>query len=687
MDSVPALTAQSEVQGNGLGGGSLFGMDGVAFGMEVCLDHGEARLDTFYRPGGGAKQGDPLPQVLLIPSCGMNIGSGPIRTVPNGYVFNVDGGCYLYSVLRVNDGQYSCDKHIAQTSAVPGECTGTLNEHGSHWFCRQPHNVTNAHRPFNCWCFAPHTPAAPGQCPCGQNLIQQPGGAAYVCPRNHSYSVHRRGACWCAGNHTAGAPGACPCGRTYWTAQYHHCPQVHNLGGAHRQDICWCGALHTAAVPGNCACGQAFANWGGGWFGCPRMHSNTGIHDNGACWCGNPNHALIAPGACPCGATLVAGTYHACIGPHNQALLHGAGTCAGACTQTHTAALPGTCVTCARPLSAGQVHACPGYFEQFVQHHKGAVCPACPGQHTTALPGACPVCNTTLEARQVYYCDFDNLNAFHMEGPCVPCGGNHTQAAPGACAVCNTTMTRRVYYHCGAHGAQFAAQCASCNTALAPIAYYYCDNIHNLAAAFDAAGVCATCNRPHAGATFFTCPEYHNQRNPQIAAGPCGACGTARRAVPYFYCADRHNQNQLSATPGACPTCTRNRAARPYFYCSQPHALMAQQAAGGVCGVCATALVAVDYHYCPEKHAHWAYDTQNNNCAHGPCLAPKVGAYDTAYKRIGTSIAPSWGPTDVNAAGVTDANGAVQWNTYFRSNWGRIRVYPVRALPPGQTVP
>jgi hypothetical protein len=60
-------------------GGSMFTVDGIKFGLEVCLDHGQKRL-------AGAEG----IKVHLIPSCGMDIGSD-LFCVNKGIVFNVDG--------------------------------------------------------------------------------------------------------------------------------------------------------------------------------------------------------------------------------------------------------------------------------------------------------------------------------------------------------------------------------------------------------------------------------------------------------------------------------------------------------------------------------------------------------------------------------------------------------------------
>lgn len=66
-------------------GGSIFTVDGVTIGLEVCLDHAATRgSGTAGRLEHAANI-----QVQLIPSAGMSIGK--LRTLPGGIVFNVDG--------------------------------------------------------------------------------------------------------------------------------------------------------------------------------------------------------------------------------------------------------------------------------------------------------------------------------------------------------------------------------------------------------------------------------------------------------------------------------------------------------------------------------------------------------------------------------------------------------------------
>ena len=82
-DTKGATTAEttSEKTTSGLGGGSLFTVDGVEFGVDVCLDHAQSRL----------KNSGETVHIHLIPSCGMSIIDANIAIKSNGFVFNVDG--------------------------------------------------------------------------------------------------------------------------------------------------------------------------------------------------------------------------------------------------------------------------------------------------------------------------------------------------------------------------------------------------------------------------------------------------------------------------------------------------------------------------------------------------------------------------------------------------------------------
>jgi hypothetical protein len=114
----------SEISASGLGGGTVFTMDGVTFGVEVCLDHAKDRLWSFCK-GPNKRAGDPKVQVQLIPSWGMSIGGSnagkEVSTVDDGLVFNVDGA-RMESVARLWDGVYSCDDHPTKTGVSGDTC-------------------------------------------------------------------------------------------------------------------------------------------------------------------------------------------------------------------------------------------------------------------------------------------------------------------------------------------------------------------------------------------------------------------------------------------------------------------------------------------------------------------------------------------------------------------------------------
>lgn len=64
---------------------SIFTIGGIKFGLEICLDHYNARLRTNRQPA------SELVQIQLIPSCGMAIQQPSVIAGPGGLVFNCDG--------------------------------------------------------------------------------------------------------------------------------------------------------------------------------------------------------------------------------------------------------------------------------------------------------------------------------------------------------------------------------------------------------------------------------------------------------------------------------------------------------------------------------------------------------------------------------------------------------------------
>jgi hypothetical protein len=82
------LSERSEVQAHLYDVSSVFdfksrGIDGITFGLEVCLDHAKEKL---------ARSKDlPAIDIQLVPSCGMSIEGGSTVARLGGYIFNCDG--------------------------------------------------------------------------------------------------------------------------------------------------------------------------------------------------------------------------------------------------------------------------------------------------------------------------------------------------------------------------------------------------------------------------------------------------------------------------------------------------------------------------------------------------------------------------------------------------------------------
>jgi len=98
-------------------GGCIFTMDGLTFGLEVCLDHWKANNVT----GAGRVATDAAKiHILLIPSYGMNIGQGGqgFYCKPNGIAFNVDGRNQGNSQVKLNAGTQGRQRQIEVSKRV-----------------------------------------------------------------------------------------------------------------------------------------------------------------------------------------------------------------------------------------------------------------------------------------------------------------------------------------------------------------------------------------------------------------------------------------------------------------------------------------------------------------------------------------------------------------------------------------
>lgn len=72
--------------GSGGNGGSIFKLDDITFGLEVCADHGLGRLKK-AKP----QAGDTFVQIQLVPSGGATITPARVAALKGGLVCNVDG--------------------------------------------------------------------------------------------------------------------------------------------------------------------------------------------------------------------------------------------------------------------------------------------------------------------------------------------------------------------------------------------------------------------------------------------------------------------------------------------------------------------------------------------------------------------------------------------------------------------
>lgn len=625
----PAAPGRSEVQGNSLGGGSVFTIDGVTFGMEICLDHLKAKLDAFYQPGGGVRSGDPMPQVQLIPSCGMSIGGGPVRCLPNGLVFNVDGGCYFYSVVRAYDGNYSCDEHRDVSVNAAGECPRPANQHERYFYCKMPHNQTALHFADKCWCpQGAHRPAALGTCACGTALVRRGATSFYECSAPHASNdgIHAPGAgCWCTVDHSGANPGKCACGGKLVKSSYFYCAHPHNL--------------HASQIAGG-ACGT-------------------------------------------CGGALVAGTCHACNGVHNHTDVHheGQGQCrtSAACAQAHTQGATGTCATCAGALTRIAGYRCASAHAKATVHFAGRC--RCGVVHAAAAPGACATCHLDLgPANGGHYCDRDH-------------NIRRRRAMAGRCGICRRDLLPRSYWACATHpGVQYRLTCSQCNARTTKQTFYYCAGSHNLRVRPVAApGRCVTCHQAFVARTDLACPGRHDQQTAvESTAGTCATCRQALAPIRAYVCTELHDRIATEHVAGACATCGQARVAVAYHHCDRPHNLRevydprhAARSHGGL------ALAQARYCFCPQQHAQDDTAEAAGRCATCASMMTKpqlVQAWSTRLVKMGSLQNPSWPLTDVDISAIRDSRGQIRWRKYFKKK-GQIAVYPIYPIPPARSAP
>lgn len=218
-------SALTELNKSGLGGGSVFTMAGITFGLEVCRDHCQNRLFNHYKT---PRKGEPLPQIALIPAWGMTIDLGPTVTVPKGLVFNVDGPTGSFAGT-MKDARFRCPYHPNAFFTAPGTCAAPG---GCYWQCPEPH------------C---HQQTAGPDCPhCRSPMLDR---TVHYCTAPYHYVLAAAPQCTC-GNKTPtlgilcttcndfSPPGNCPtCGPAAVKINVKQCDKPHlQMVGGHCAD-------------------------------------------------------------------------------------------------------------------------------------------------------------------------------------------------------------------------------------------------------------------------------------------------------------------------------------------------------------------------------------------------------------------------------------------------------------------
>lgn len=90
-----------EQTSTGLGGQSVFEMDGITFGLEICVDHANRRLRSSPPSPGQMRV-----QVQLVTSAGLQIEEYAVACIKNGVIFNVDGRT-PHSDVKLNTGTHA----------------------------------------------------------------------------------------------------------------------------------------------------------------------------------------------------------------------------------------------------------------------------------------------------------------------------------------------------------------------------------------------------------------------------------------------------------------------------------------------------------------------------------------------------------------------------------------------------
>lgn len=218
----------SEFNERGTGGGSIFMVDGITFGLEVCLDHTISRLGKYYASG-TPPSGEPKLQVLLVPSMGASLDSGEVPGVNGALMFNVDANDGSAAGKRQGDEPYACACHPTNKSSRRLECNDPTLPHykcdGRSKFKKCPHCAKTMfkERPDPTIKVCPDSPhACPGN-PANCAVCGQPTDKHAQCSTHNWQKSNSSGTCsvsgctiavtetaWCFQQHQLGTVTHCP---------------------------------------------------------------------------------------------------------------------------------------------------------------------------------------------------------------------------------------------------------------------------------------------------------------------------------------------------------------------------------------------------------------------------------------------------------------------------------------------
>ncbi len=93
-------------------GTGIFQLSDMTWAIEVCLDHGDGRLQRSPQ-----LPGEDQVQLQLIPSCGMEVNEDAVITADNGLVFHCDGGGFGNGVYQMSNAGSPPHRQLTAVSA------------------------------------------------------------------------------------------------------------------------------------------------------------------------------------------------------------------------------------------------------------------------------------------------------------------------------------------------------------------------------------------------------------------------------------------------------------------------------------------------------------------------------------------------------------------------------------------